>query len=198
MAEDSKDAEIKILRTKISKIQFPEFCPVCMDLAEDLIFVSITERKGPESYELNSWMKEKEKTSAALESAKGITTFAVPTCMLHGSKSVRTIRTKMVAVLGFFVLFYPILFFLLQINLALRYSRPLMEPLAAAIVLISGMLLLILYGLYPRAIERYLKFENLRRAGDIVDVKLKNREYRKRFLEMNELYTDIISESDEL
>jgi hypothetical protein len=91
--------------------------------------MTVTERMGPESYESSSMIRGNDKASIALETAKGTTTFPVPTCIRHGSKSVRSLRIKLIAVAGFFLFFYPILFFLLQINVALIYSRPAAEPI---------------------------------------------------------------------
>jgi hypothetical protein len=117
MAEQTENRKGKRrIKTKLSRIQFPEVCPVCLDNAEDLVFVNVIERIGPESYESSSMIKGDDKTSAALEAAKGATTFPVPTCLIHSSKSVRSLRTKLYAAIGFFIFFYPILFFLLQIN----------------------------------------------------------------------------------
>lgn len=191
------EREKQRIRTKISKIQFPESCPVCMESAEDLVFVTVTERIGPDSYESRAWIKGEDKTSAALETVKGATTFAVPTCMQHGSRSVRTTRTRMIAVLGFFVFFYPILFYLLRINLAIIYSRPLMEPLMGVLVCSAAMLASILYGLFPRALERNLHFENVKRTKDLVEVIIKNEAYRRLFIQMNEINTTIANGESE-
>lgn len=182
------------VKTKLSKIQFPELCPVCMEPAEDLVFITIIESVGADSYDSSSWKRGDDKTAIALQSAKSATTFSVPTCMAHGSKSVRTIRTVLVAVVGFFVFFYPIVFFLLQINSGLIYSKPLAESLTGALFFITALFVTILYGLFPRALERGLKFENISRTKDSVEVVVANREYRKRFIEMNEMFTDIISD----
>lgn len=196
MSKQSKSAtEGKIIRTRISKIQFPEVCPVCLEQAEDLVFVTITERIDPESYESKTWIKGSDKASATLEAVKGVTTFAVPTCMRHGSKSVRTTRTKMIAFAGFFIFFYPILFFLLQINLALNYSRSLVEPLMGVFIFATAMCISILYGVFPRALERKLKFGSLKRAKDLIEIVIMNDEYRRLFLELNEIYSDIITDS---
>ena len=92
-----------------------------MEPAEDLVFITIVESYGPDSYETSSWMKGDDKAGAALQSAKSSTTFSVPTCMAHGSKSVRTIRTRFITVMGFFVLFYPIIYYLLQIHYPLSH-----------------------------------------------------------------------------
>jgi hypothetical protein len=127
MTEQVKTKKRKLhVKAKISRIQFPEICPVCLNDAEDLVFVTVIERIGSDSYESSSMIKGEDKISAALEAAKGATTFPVPTCLRHGSKSVRSLRTKLFAVAGFFIFFYPILFFLLQINVALIYSRSIM------------------------------------------------------------------------
>lgn len=192
----TNSGEQKRIRTKISSIQFPEVCPVCMEPAEDLVFVSVTERAGPDSYESRSWIKGEDKVSAAIEAVKGITTFALPTCMRHGSKSVRTLRTRIISVLGFFIFFYPIIFYLLQLNTAIIYSRSLMEPIMGVFVFSVAMFLSILYGLFPRALERNVKFENVKRAKDSVEIVVKNEEYRQLFLEMNEINSEIVTDSD--
>lgn len=181
---------------KLSRIKFPELCPVCMEPAEDLVFITIIESQGPDSYESSSWAKGDDKIAAALQSARTSTTFHVPTCMFHGSKSVRTLRTRFVAVVGFFVLFYPIIFFLLQINLALIYSKSLTEPMLGALFFIGLLLVTILYAIIPRALERGLRFENTSRTNDSVDVIIANKEYRKRFREENEMFIDTFSDDE--
>ncbi len=180
------------IKTKLSRIQFPEICPVCLDEAEDLVFVTVTERIGSESYESSSMIKGEDKASIALEAARGATTFPVPTCLHHGSKSVRSLRTKLFAVVGFFIFFYPILFFLLQINAALIYSRSTTEPLVGFLFFATLLSLSILYGLFPRALERSLKFENISRAKDSVEVVMINSDYGKRFFELNEMFSENI------
>jgi len=195
MAEqiDNKRKYLRI-KTKISRIQFPETCPVCLDEAEDLVFVTITERVGPESYESSSIIKGEDKASITLEAARGATTFPVPTCLHHGSKSVRSLRTKLFAVAGFFIFFYPILFFLLQINTALIYTRSTTEPLIGFMFFTALLFLSILYGLFPRALERSLRFENLSRTKDSVEVVMKNREYGERFYDLNEMFSEHIAD----
>ena len=116
--------------------------------------------------------------------------------MSHGSKSVRTLRTRLVAVVGFFVLFYPLVFYLLQINLALIYSRSLTEPVIGASVFIGLLLVTILYGVIPRALERGLKFENTSRTKDLVDVIIANDEYRKLFRTENEMFIEPTKDSE--
>lgn len=192
--ENEIKSESHRVRTKLSKIQFPEQCPVCMEPAEDLVFITIIESIGLDGYDSRSYTKSDDKVAIALQSARSSTTFPVPTCMLHGSKSVRTIRTRFVTVIGFFVFFYPIIFFLLQINLGLIYSRPLMEPVMGVLIFISALFATILYGLFPRALERKLKFENTSRTKDYVEIIIANKEYRKLFIEMNEMYVDNISD----
>ena len=183
-------SEDKRVRVKLSRIKFPEICPVCMEPPEDLVFITIIESYGPDSYESSSWAKGDAKIETALQSARTSTTFNVPTCMPHGSKSVRTLRTRFVAVVGFFVLFYPIVFFLLQINLALVYSRSLTQPILGAIFFIVLLLVTILYSVIPRALERGLKFENTSRTKDSVDVIIANNAYRKRFKEENGMFIE--------
>lgn len=182
------------VRTRLSRIQFPEVCPVCSDKAEDLVFVTIMEQLHPNSYESTSMIKGEDKASVALEAARGATTFPVPTCLTHGSKSVRSVRTKLVAAAGFFIFFYPILFFLLQINTALIYSRSVTEPVLGLVVFATALALTFLYGLFPRALERALKFENIDRAKDTVEVIMTNNDYRDRFVELNEMFIESVED----
>ncbi|MDH4214184.1 MAG: hypothetical protein OEV85_09705 [Candidatus Thorarchaeota archaeon] len=192
---DKKRKKLRI-KTKLSKIQFPEICPVCVNEAEDIVFVTVIERIGPESYDSSSMIKGSDRASVSLEAARGATTFPVPTCLRHGSKSVRSLRTKLFAVVGFFVFFYPILFFLLQINAAFIYSRPIIEPIAGFIFFTLLLILSLLYGLFPRALERSLRFENISRTKDSVEVVMTNSDYGKRFLNLNEMFSDSIKEDN--
>jgi hypothetical protein len=197
MAKQMKNKRRKFrVKTKLSRIHFPEVCPVCLDKAEDLVFVTVIERIGTESYESSSMIKGEDKTSVALEAAKGATTFPVPTCLRHGSKSVRSLRTKLFAVAGFFVFFYPILFFALQINLALIYSRSVMEPAIGFLLFTILLILSLLYGLFPRALERSLRFENISRTKDSVEVVMTNIEYQKKFLLLNEMFSENLEEKN--
>jgi hypothetical protein len=189
-SEEKKSSKIMV---KLSKIQFPEVCPVCLDEPEDLVFVTIFE-KAYDDYTSSSWIKAQDKTAIALNAAQGAVTFAIPTCMLHGSKSVRSLRTKLVAALGFFVLFYPILFFLLQINVALGGSRPLLQPLQGLIAAFSMLAILLLYGLFPRALERAIRFHDVSRAKDSVLLSIANTVYSNQFLNLNNMSVDIIDD----
>jgi hypothetical protein len=48
----------------------------------------------------------------------------------------------------------------------------------------------ILYGLFPRALERSLKFENLSKTKDAIEVVIVNGKYGRSFLEPNELFSE--------
>ncbi|MFW9808196.1 MAG: hypothetical protein ACFFE6_02340 [Candidatus Thorarchaeota archaeon] len=177
-------------KVKLSRIQFPEICPVCMEEAEDLVFVTILNRAG-DDFDVSSWKRRQDRIEVALEASRGSTTFAVPTCMRHGSKSVRSLRTKLIAVLGFFIMFYPILFYLLQINVALNYSRPLNPPLIGFLVTSFTLFLFFIYGFFPRALERALRFHNVSRVHDSLDISISNPEYLTQFLKMNKMNSEV-------
>jgi hypothetical protein len=178
----------------LSKIQFPELCPVCLGNPEDLVFVTIVERGG--DFDPSSWRSRGDKANLALDAAKGYTIFTVPTCMSHSSTSVRSLRTKLIPVICFFILFYPILFFLLQINVALVYSRPLLPPLLGVLVTSLVLLLFFLYGFSPRALERALRFQDVSRVNDSLLVSISNPEYRDQFLELNKMHADEMQVDD--
>ena len=176
------------IKVKLSKIQFPELCPVCLNDAEDLVFVTIIERAG--DFDPTSWSKGSDKSKLALNAARGYTTLAVPTCMSHSSKSLRLLRTKLISVIGFFILFYPILFFLLQINVALVYSKPLLPPFLGLLVTSLTLMWFFLYGFFPRSLERALRFQDVSRVNDSLLVSISNSEYRDQFFELNEMYSE--------
>jgi len=198
----SEDAEMNqelasptLVRANISKVKFPEKCPVCLDEPEDLVSVTITERslavRGDESA-VSMWADGKDKADLILASARGAVTFWVPTCMLHGSGKLRTGRARFIAWAAVFVLFYPALFFLLGINAAIWNSRPLLEPVAGLTVTLLLFFILVIYGYYPRALERSLKFIDIDRAKNIVYIDIMNDEYRKLFMDLNAMHAVVI------
>ena len=132
-----------------------------------------------------------------LDAAQGATTFSVPTCMRHGSRSVRSFRSKMIAVIGFFIIFYPILYFLLSINLALTYSRDLTQPLTGFIATVSVLVAFLLYGFFPRGLERALQFHDVNRAKDVVLLSISKSEYLDQFRKLNEMHVQEVRGPEE-
>lgn len=199
MSEDAEKnqelANLTLVRAKISKVEFPEKCPVCLDEPEDLVSVTITERlsvvRGDDSA-VSTWADGKDKADLILASARGTVIFWVPTSMLHGSGKLRTGRARFIAWAALFVLFYPALFFLLGINAAIWHSRSLLEPLANLTVILLVFFVLVIYGYYPRALERSLKFIDIDRAKDAVYIDIMNDEYRKLFMDLNAMHADVI------
>ncbi len=199
MSEDTERnqelANLTLVRAKISKVEFPERCPVCLDEPEDLVSVAITERssavRGDESA-ASMWANGKDKADLILASARGAVTFWVPTCTLHGSSNLRTGRARFTAWAAVFVLFYPALFFLLRINAAMWSSRPLLEPVAGLALILLLFFVLVVYGYYPRALERSLKFVDIDRARNTVYIDIMNDEYRKLFMDLNAMHADVI------
>jgi len=204
MSEDTEKnqelANLTLVRAKISKVEFPERCPVCLDEPEDLVSVTITEKsstlRGDESA-VSMWADGKDKADLILASSRGAVTFWVPTCMLHGSSNLRTGRARFTAWAAVFVLFYPALFFRLGINAAIWNSRPLLEPVAGLAIVLLLFLVLVVYGYYPRALERSLKFIDIDRAKNIVYIDIMNDEYRKLFMDLNAMHADVIHTPEE-
>jgi len=199
MSEDTEKnqelANLTLVRAKISKVEFPERCPVCLDEPEDLVSVTITERSSTvrrDESAVSMWADGKDNADLILASARGAVTFWVPTCMLHGSGKLRTGRARFIAWAAVFVLFYPALFFLLGINAAIWYSRPLLEPVTGLAVILLLLFVLAVYGYYPRALERSLKFIDIDKAKNTVYIDIKNDEYRKLFMDLNAMHADVI------
>jgi hypothetical protein len=196
MDEDIPSPKGRLVKAKLSSIGFPELCPVCLDPAEDLVFITVIDKVGEDDYIGTTMSREDDKASIAMNAARGHATFAVPTCMAHGSKSVRSLRTRLVALVGFFVFFYPILYFLLQLNVALTYTRPVSSPFMGLVVSFLALLASLTYGLFPRALERKLKFIDVFRSKDQVILSISNQDYRDEFLDINGMNAEMITNDE--
>jgi hypothetical protein len=172
--------------TKISKTKFPEICPVCNEEAEDLVSVTIREEKSMRQIG-GYWGGPPIGIEESLMTNEKAVTFWVPTCLLHGSSSVRTARNRVITVIAFFILFYPILFMYLQINVEAEFGRPIIDEIFWLIVFVGILFSTIIYGYYPRALERAIVFENVNLIKDQVTLRLSNQEYLEQFIKMNEM-----------
>ncbi len=179
-----------LIRCTLSKIVFPEICPVCLEVPEDLVAITILERPLGEKGDDRTYSILKRgtsKTDIALEAARGAATLWVPTCLRHGSGSVRSDRIRLIPVVGFFILFYPILYFVL----AVRSSGSLVDivGLTASVTLLF---ITFLYGYFPRALERYMRVIELESSKDRIYLKVKDPNYLQQFMNLNEMHCDII------
>ncbi len=190
-----KKVQRKRISSSLSKIVFPEVCPVCMDEAEDLVALTIMESQDRwiESRSLvGGWMKSQNKVEVALQESRGGITFWIPACLQHGSDTITTPRKKIIAAIGFLLLIYPFIFYTLGIATALEFDRPLSGMLLSLILIICLIIIDIMYGFYPRALERSVKIENISRTKDRVIIILKNDDYRNQFLEQNALHAELL------
>ncbi len=177
------------IQTKISKTKFPEICPVCLQEVEDIVSVTIQDEKWSGSHIYGFWGRAPAGGLAIPVQEGKAVTFWIPTCLLHGSDTVRTSKTRLVTVIAFFLLFYPLLYMALQINVELSYGRSINDEITWLIILVSGLIISILYGYFPRALERAVSFENVDLVRDVVVLRFSNHEYAKLFLQLNEMYT---------
>jgi hypothetical protein len=69
-----------------------------------------------------------------------------------------------------------------------------MEPVMGFILFTALLILALLYGLFPRALERSLRFENLNRTKDSVEVVMTNGEYGRKFLDLNDMFSENLEE----
>lgn len=179
------------VKARISKVQFPEVCPVCMNEAEDLVALTATETTVDRLTErralVGSWSASSRIDDSAIPGLSNAVIFWIPACLLHGSDTITTSRKKVASIVVFMLLFYPLLYFSLDLLTAVQYSRPLVTALFATIILLAAMIASIMYGFYPRALERYVRFLSIDRGKDKVMIYLKNAQYRKRFLDLNGL-----------
>jgi hypothetical protein len=151
-----------------------------------------TKERWTESRSLvGGWTKGHDKAEVILQEAKGGTTFWIPACFQHGSGTITTPRKKVISAIGFLLLFYPFMFYVLGIAAALEFSRPLTEMLLPLILIFAFIIVDIMYGFYPRALERHVKILDLSRAKNRATIILKNDEYRTLFLEHNALHAEL-------
>jgi hypothetical protein len=191
-SERAYGSEDSIIRCSIGNVQFPEICPVCLKDAEDLVAVTVIERgPGKEGSDTHSsWGKGGDKAAAALEAARGATVFWIPTCLRHGSGSVRTERKRIIAFAAYFIMFYPILYFFLSLRNAMIQERPLEIPLFGLVITALVFLYMVFYGFYPRALERAIRILDTERSKDRLYLAIRKDEYREAFLELNGMHCE--------
>ena len=56
------------------------------------------------------------------------------------------------------------------------------------------LVMILLYGLFPRALERAIRFHKINRANDSVLLSISNSEYCQLFLDLNEMTIDIVED----
>lgn len=181
----------KVVIAQMDKIVFPEICPVCLNEAEDLVPISIYEKEEDDIRHLTVRSEGEDEIAPFLAQRKGAVTFWIPTCLFHGSKSVATTKKKVTSIIGFMILFYPLLFYTLGVITALQYDRPLIPvaaPMAGILIVVIG---IIGYGFYPRALERHVKFIDIDRATNRFSVFVKNDVYRELLIEQNEMHASL-------
>ncbi|MFW9845593.1 MAG: hypothetical protein ACFFD6_02510 [Candidatus Thorarchaeota archaeon] len=190
-SDEPADTESTLVRCGLSKIEFPEVCPVCLKEPEDLVAITIIERSQGERGDDRTYSALKRGTSRAdiaLEAARGATTLWVPACMKHGSANVRSDRMRIISWLSFFIMFYPILYFILALSRSLANSSVGIFEVAGLGVSLVLFLGLSLYGCFPRALERTVKVVELEYAKDRVYLDIRNPTYLKQFMQLNAMH----------
>ncbi|MBD3407802.1 MAG: hypothetical protein GF411_16910 [Candidatus Lokiarchaeota archaeon] len=185
-----------LLKVKLSKVVFPEICPVCLAEAEDLVSMQVWSSEDKQLAS-TTFSGSADKTESLLHAKKGATVIWVPTCMRHGSKAVRTTGKIIKAWIAFLILWYPGIYFLLGVLSAYYNDRPILPPLFPLLVIFLLMVISLLYGYYPRTLERKLKFVDVDRLDDALFIKIRSPEYYEIFFELNELYVEIIDPLEE-
>lgn len=184
-----------LVRSKLDKLEFPEICPVCSSEAEDLVSIIVYEhfeRFGGTSSISGSWSHGEDKTDAALAQAQGALAFWVPACMNHGSKSILTRSKRIMSIIVVMILFYPLLYFIMGILVAIQFSRPIEDPFFGFAVILLIIVFDVLYGFYPRALQRKIKFIKVNRIENEVYIEIHNDAYLERFISLNEMHVDIV------
>ncbi len=184
-----------IIKCTLSKVKFPEVCPVCLDEPFDLVPITVFERKsvarppvtradifssGPKP---NFGRQEPETQSSVL--------FWIPACAAH--MNIVTIKTKAIGALGFFILFYPALFFALAMIRDVRYGGNLLFDLVIFLIIVTVTGGLLAFGFMPRSLQRAIVFDGVNRGENVVLLRIHNDEYRRLFLEQNQSHADIMA-----
>ncbi len=175
------------IRARLSTLKFPEMCPACLKSPpEDLVAVTIIERPEYDRHlEDTIALSKRNDIDITLTTASGAVTLFIPTCLHHGSKSLRTLRTRLSPAIAFFLLFYPILFFMMQLNIAYTTHRDTIQPLIMLALSLTVMLISCAYGMTPRALERSIKFRDISGGRDQITIEIANQTYASAFLESN-------------
>lgn len=183
-----------LVRCRLSKIRFPEMCPVCLREPDDLVPIAVTEsvvepRAGVRI--TGSKWAPSEVDIVQLRDSGAV--FWVPVCGRH-AVGLRTSCTMAVGILGIVVLFYPMLYYVLAVLRAFREGGDLFFAALPLVLLTAVLAGLMAYSFMPRALERAISFPELKRERDLVTVRIRNLAYLSEFLELNSMHADVVGD----
>ncbi|MBS3794278.1 MAG: hypothetical protein KGY80_05260 [Candidatus Thorarchaeota archaeon] len=191
--EDTRESDHTggFVRARLSKLELPEVCPVCMEQADDLVPITAYEREGigqlaepPRS----AWRTGKKDIGPDLQSIRGALILWIPCCAAHCN--VRSDREKHVGLCGFLLLVYPLIYIWLGIISAIGNEGPLLPPITGLLIIIVILIFLGVYSFFPRALERAFRIQNINRTSDYVILGLSNKEYLAAVMEQNQMYAE--------
>lgn len=179
------------VKTKLSKLELPEVCPVCMEQAEDLVPITAYERK--DSGQLaepprSAWRTTRKDIGPSLHSMRGALILWVPCCAAHCN--VRSYREKYVGLCGFLLLLYPLIYMWLGIITAIGSEESIFPPITGLLIVIVILIFLGVYSFFPRALERSFRIQSINRTSDYVILGLSNKEYLAAVMEENQMYAE--------
>lgn len=178
-------------------MQFPEKCPVCLTSANDRFEIKVNEKEVHGEVYFSRYASIYTKPTGIPYSPSGSSTsivLRIPVCEDHTSK--RTFGTALTGVIGFFLFFYPLLFSLLCISRDLRYGGNLVLDTFVFLTFAGITSALLLYGFFPRSIERAIFIERANRGEDLIFLRISNEEYLEMFMELNQMYAKIITKEE--
>lgn len=174
-----------VLKVRFSRIQFPNFCPVCLQPATEITKVMFVSGGHYGRYNFHDY-----KLGSGLKSI-----IRVPTCDLHTFQGIRG-EHKVYWIFFTMVAFVPIFFLFYSTTNAFFMGRDILPSLLGLVLMSSIVSLFTLFIFWPRSIQRYFKVLDMVSNDIDILLKLKNRDYQVMFVEMNAMHVSIIREQE--
>ena len=174
-----------VLKVRFNRIQFPNFCPVCLQPATEITKVMFVSGSHYGRYNFHIY-----KPGSGLRSV-----IRVPTCDLHTFQGIRE-EHKVYWFFFTMVAFVPILFLVYGTTNAFFLGRDILPNLLGLVLLGLIVSLITLFIFWPRSIQRYFKVLDIVSNDIDILLKLKNLDYQDMFVEMNAMHVSIIREQE--
>ncbi len=190
-----------IMKVMIGKVKFPEICPVCTQVADDVTTMTLNDNTFLD-VSPSSGMLVKIPSIAGRYRHHNYTSSSgtkriirVPTCELHKHKEIRD-AFKTFWFLMSVISIAPILFLLYGTTNAIYYGGDVLLNLFGLILVAGTVSALTAFIHYPRPFQRAFEIIGFRSDNQEIYLRIQNPTYLAEFLTINEMFVSVIGEKE--
>jgi hypothetical protein len=182
-----------IIRAKINKIRFPNCCPVCGAPATSTTWISTAPRK--KRLLRPHWDPAYSPTSRRVHgiSAPHLKSFPVPVCEGHHVSDDGVIRFRSIAALILVIVASSSIFVIMFAGSDYWYHRGLSSWLGPYFLVLAASVLVGVIAFKPNGLESSVKIVGFDFDVQYVWLNLKREEYRRKFMNENEMNAELVT-----